>query len=125
MSITVGSVFKTQLVSRPSVAQAKLLDSLFRRATPALWLGLSGIDLFNVDMAGSITGTVSAPALLKPSARVTLFSRSSMNRISSTGISSVSGFSFTGLDKSSNDYLAVATVPGEYNAIVYDKITPV
>jgi hypothetical protein len=77
---------------------------------------------------GAITGITKRNGVLARDCRVGLYSRASMQLLEST-ISDRNGvFTFTKLDKNTSEFFVVGLDPGldvTYNAIIFDKLTPV
>jgi hypothetical protein len=79
----------------------------------------------NADTTGMFSGTVYVNLTPKPFAKVSLYDRVSGVKIDGARTDINGEYTFTGLNKSSTNYYAVAVVEEPFNAIVWDKITPV
>lgn len=76
---------------------------------------------------GTLSGTVTVSGSAVAGANVMVSYRGALSTILNKTTASSGTFSFEQLDKSRSDYLIVATPPSgySYNAIVFDKLTPV
>lgn len=77
-----------------------------------------------VDTTGIFSGTVYVNLTPKPYALVSLYDRVSGVKINGARTDANGNYTFTGLNKSSDKYYAVAVVDEPFNAIVWDKIKP-
>lgn len=81
----------------------------------------------DIDVSGTITGSVKEGATAIPYCWVHLYYRPTGERISSTKTDASGNFTFTGLQASQSLYFAVALDPDggtTYNALVYDRVSP-
>lgn len=86
-------------------------------------IAYNGAAFFAVDRSGIISGVVLLDETPIPNTDVFLFYLPSMILIR-TGKTDANGqYSFDGLDKSSNKYVAVARIP-PHNAMIFDTLTP-
>lgn len=77
------------------------------------------------DTSGVFNGTVYVNLTPYEGAKVSLYDRVTGVKINGARSDANGNYTFTGLNKSSDRYYAVAVVDEPYNAIVWDKITPV
>lgn len=82
-------------------------------------------ELDSIDTTGTLSGTVKEMGVLKTSAIVSLYYRLNGNLVARVKTDLNGAWSIPNLDKSVADYYAVAQTENSYNAIIYDKLTPV
>ena len=82
-------------------------------------------ELVNTDVTGALSGTVKEMGTLQPNAIVSVYYRPNGNLIARVRTDAIGAWSVPNLDKSVADYYAVAQTESNYNAIIYDKLTPV
>lgn len=82
-------------------------------------------DLINVDVTGTLSGTVKEAGVLQANAIVSVYYRPNGKLIARVRTDASGAWSVPNLDKSVADYYAVAQTESNYNAIIYDKLTPV
>lgn len=81
----------------------------------------------DIDVSGSITGSVKEGLTAIPYCTVHLYYRPSGERIAGTITDSSGNFTFTGLQASVSQYFVVALDPDggtTYNALIYDRVSP-
>ena len=79
----------------------------------------------SVDTTGTFSGTVFVNLTPRAFAKVSLYDRDSGVKINGARTDINGNYTFTGLNKSSANYYAVAIVEEPFNAVIWDKITPV
>lgn len=92
----------------------------------AFWTdwGLPG-QLVNIDISGTLSGTVEVSSVLQANSIVTLYYRPNGKFIARVLTNSSGIWSVPNLDKSVDDYYAVAQTETNNNALIFDKLTPV
>lgn len=91
-----------------------------------VWLNYQGTtDLINYDVTGTLSGTVKESGILQANAIVSVYYRGNGNLVARVITDSNGAWSVPNLDKSIAGYYAVAQTESAYNAIIYDKLTPV
>ena len=120
----VSGRFSTMSIRTPPGTIPTLSAFYSKRLLPTWLGGRVDLALYNVDMTGSISGTVSMPSGTSPTlARVSLISKSSLKVIKTVRPDASGTFTFTGVDRTSqNEYMAICEVPGSFNAVIYDKL---
>lgn len=82
-------------------------------------------DPLNRDVLGTIAGKVMEGLTPIPNSPVYLIWRNPFQVIAVTRTNAQGEYSFTGLDRNASDYLAIATREEQFNAIVWDRLTPI
>lgn len=80
--------------------------------------------LLDVDITGQLSGSVKVGGTALADAIVTLYYRRNGNLIVRTRTDTAGDWTVANLDKSVADYYAIAQTESDYNALVYDKLTP-
>ncbi len=83
----------------------------------------NGQSFLDVDRAGVLSGSVLLDEIPVPSAEIYLFYLPDMLLIRTGKTDKNGNFSFDGLDRSTNRYVAVARIP-PHNAMIFDTLTP-
>lgn len=83
----------------------------------------NGQAFWNIDRGGVISGSVAADSSMVAYTKVHLYYRPLGILIAKTFTDKDGLYSFRGLDRNSNEYVALAYVP-PYNALVYDSLYP-
>lgn len=117
------------LIDEPKIGISHAVNGIvpFRDLTNLIAIKTPGWEqnAMNADTTGTFSGTVYVNLTPKPFAKVSLYDRVSGVKIDGARTDINGEYTFTGLNKSSTEYYAVAVVEEPFNAIVWDKITPV
>lgn len=90
------------------------------------WRGYSSIgERDGFDVSGILSGTVTQMGVLQKNALVSVYYRRNGNLVARVRTDDNGNWSVPNLDKSVADYFAVAQTESDYNAVIYDKLTPV
>ena len=76
-------------------------------------------------MSGTLSGIVEENGILQANALVSVYYRRNGNLVARVRTDINGAWSVANLDASVADYYAVAQTENSYNAIIYDKLTPV
>jgi hypothetical protein len=101
------------------------VNQIIRRNYPLWRLVGTFAQMDAIDMSGTLSGTVKEAGILQADALVSVYYRRNGNFIARVRTDINGAWSVSGLDKSVADYYAVAQTENSYNAIIYDKLTPV
>jgi hypothetical protein len=84
------------------------------------------IDIVNVDVSAALSGNVKVGGVNQANSKVFIYHRRTGNKIASLVTDASGNFSFTGLNGDDvANYFAVAITDdaGDYNALIFDKLT--
>ena len=107
-----------------NTASKNAMKGFTKRVYPN-WYNGTKDEIFNVDLTGTLSGTVSIPggASVLKSCRITVTDRYSRKCVAGAVPAANGTFTLTGLDRSNpNRYFVMCEAPSGYNAIVYDKM---
>lgn len=103
----------------------------FRYVTPWIrtWITYN-LDILVPDVSGTISGLVTLKGVPMPNEKVYLYYKPTGVRIMWALTDATGHFTFQHLDKTSNQYYAICalkgpyTLPEQYNALIFDLLTP-